>query len=112
MQHERDACVLAEKLMAVTLAAHASIRDDDWQTAGQLLRRRDQLLTQLEACENLAEAQGALEQVQSVEESLFQLIDKKACEAFAEVARNHQVRSAAIAYAGERRKYGHIEDIG
>ena len=58
---------LAETLLAVTLSATASVDAGDWDMAGQLLRRREQLLTQIENCSDAAGAIDILKRVQSAE---------------------------------------------
>src|SRR5438552_2827829 len=65
-----SALSISATLLAVTLSATASVEAGDWETAGQLLRRREQLLTQLENCPDLREAVSVLQAVQSAEAEL------------------------------------------
>lgn len=67
MQSSESAIQLAEHLVAATLSAASAVDEDDWITAGQLLRRREQLLTQLERCSDLASARVMLQRVQEAE---------------------------------------------
>jgi hypothetical protein len=61
---------LAETLLAVTNAACASVLDGDWEMAGRLLRRREQLLTQLEGCTDIQTAQPVLDTILTAETEL------------------------------------------
>ncbi len=76
MQPDTRPVAIAESLLATTLSAEASIASGDWETAGHLLRRREQLLTQLERERDLSDAQAVLLEVQQAEKSLLSLMER------------------------------------
>ena len=69
MENSRTAGI-AETLLAVTNAACTSVLDGDWEMAGRLLRRREQLLTQLEGCTDIQIAKPILDTVRTAEGEL------------------------------------------
>lgn len=98
MAHHESAKAIAESLLAVTLSAIQAVEFGDWETAGQLLRRREQLLTQLEACDDVAEAEKELRSVQSAERDLQALLERTAAEALDGMASHRAFRAARKAY--------------
>lgn len=107
-----DACAIAQTLLAVTLSASASVDIGDWETAGQLLRRREQLLTQLEGCANLADAVEMLHKVQRAERDLASGMEIATREALNEMETARDARSARRAYEGQRTCASFIERVG
>lgn len=75
-QPKEQAVPLAENLLAVTLSAIGAVEEDDWLTAGQLLRRREQLLTQLERTTDLTDATLLLHRVQEAEMILLERMEQ------------------------------------
>lgn len=98
MQHPEPAERIAQSLLAVTLSAASAVEFGDWETAGQLLRRREQLLTQLEACDGLDSAVSTLEAVQSAEKDLETLIERTTFEAVEGMQSSRAFREARRAY--------------
>jgi hypothetical protein len=84
---------LAETLLAVTLAAKASVLQSEWDEAAQLLRRRDQLLTQLERCEDIACAEAVLRSVQRAESELMELMESCTRNASQQIAKIQSFRA-------------------
>lgn len=99
MPHNTDARNVADLLLAVTMSAIASVEADDWETAGQLLRRRDQLLTQLERCANLDEARETLAAVHSTEANLLAKMELMTRRAFEELSKAKDTATARKAYS-------------
>ena len=97
-----DARVLAETLLATTLSAASAVETGDWSTAGNLLRRREQLLTQLENSPNVAQAEGQLRKVQQAEKDLLEKMESVTQEAFADILEARNVRTAHQAYRPSR----------
>ena len=98
MQPETDARAIADLLLAVTMSAIASVEADDWETAGQLLRRRDQLLTQLERCADLEPVRETLAAIHSSEANLLAKMELMTRRAFDELNRARDTEAAKRAY--------------
>jgi hypothetical protein len=77
----RDAQTIAEELAAVTTSAATCIDEGDWESAGRFLRRREQLLTQFEACPN-DECAGVMTQVAFADEELKAALEIAAREGY------------------------------
>jgi len=95
-----DAKSIAETLLVVTLNATQAIQLDDWDLAGQLLRRREQLLTQLERFTSLDGAVLVLEKVRVAEEDLLRSMEKATSEAFQSLLQAQKYGRAQKAYRG------------
>ncbi|GIV02102.1 MAG: hypothetical protein KatS3mg015_0932 [Fimbriimonadales bacterium] len=98
MGHHESAKKVAESLLAVTLSAIDAVEYGDWETAGQLLRRREQLLTQLESCDDVPDAERELRAVQAAELDLQALLERTATEALDGMASQRAFRAARKAY--------------
>ncbi len=103
---------LAETLLAVTLSATSSVQSDDWETAGQLLRRREQLLTQLERCPDLKFAEALLIKVQKAELFLMSHLEKSTRETFDGINRDNNFQKAKKTYETRLQPGGWIERTG
>jgi hypothetical protein len=103
---------LAQSLLAVTLSAESSVASGDWETAGQLLRRREQILTQLERMPSLDTAREVLIEVQRAEKSLMLLMDRSTRETAAEIGKIHAFRSRQNPYARTISSAGLFEKFG
>lgn len=110
MQH--NCCNIAQTLLAVTLSAISSVDGGDWEMAGQLLRRRDQLLTQLEAQDKLDEAADILRSVQKAEAELAEAMEAATREALMNIHTARDARNARKAYMSRRDSSGLIERVG
>lgn len=93
------AAELAQSLLAVTLSAESAVASGDWETAGQLLRRREQILTQLERLPSLDTARDVLIEVQRAEKSLMLLMDRSTHETAEEIGKIRAFRTRKNAYA-------------
>lgn len=111
MAHD-GACGVAETLLAVTLSAISSVDAGDWETAGNLLRRRDQLLTQLENCSDLKSALKILGKVQEAERELADAMEIATREALMDLSANRDARLAQKAYGQRPRTASLIERVG
>ncbi|GEM_PF-2647095 len=98
MPREESALTLAEHLLAATLSASNAVDEDDWTTAGSLLRRREQLLTQLERRPDLQAAELLLHRVQEAELILLSKMDEKTKEAMGDLKQLHAASFARRAY--------------
>ena len=113
MQPNCKAATVAETLLAVTLTATASVEAGDWDSAGQLLRRREQLLTQLEGCSDLATAIPLLEAVQRAEGELSDAMELATREAITDLNAAKDARLARQAYRSPQPSVsGLIERVG
>ncbi|HWP31930.1 MAG TPA: hypothetical protein VNK96_09455 [Fimbriimonadales bacterium] len=91
---------IAETLLVVTLNATQAIQLDDWELAGQLLRRREQLLTQLERFTALDGATSVLEKVRAAEKDLLRNMEKATSDAFQSLLQAQKYKKARKAYQG------------
>lgn len=84
---------IAETLLAVTLNASSCVSYGDWETASQLLRRRDQLLELLARCDDLSSIQRVLPQIRSAEAKLASEMDAATMRAMEEISRIRRFRN-------------------
>jgi len=106
-------CVeLAECLLITTLSAESSVASGDWETAGQLLRRREQLLTQLEREADIEPAKTILEDVQRAEASLLSLMERSTRDAAEEIGRIATFRKRRNPFARNEQSGTLIERYG
>lgn len=112
MQPKRNATEVADTLLAVTLSTIASVSAGDWQTAGQLLRRREQLLTQLEVCSNVADAKQKLLEVREAEMRLAQIMEDATREAISLLQVTKDLRNARRAYSQLGNEPKFLEETG
>lgn len=112
MQPNLSAIQLAEALLTVTLSAASSVESDDWETAGQLLRRREQILTQLERCPDLQTAEDLLLKAQKAELALMAYLEKSTREAFDGITRDNSFQKARRTYGTAMEPGGWIERTG
>lgn len=103
---------LAECLLITTLSAESSVASGDWETAGQLLRRREQLLTQLEREANIEPARTILEDVQRAEASLLSLMERSTRDAAEEIGRIASFRNRPNPFARNEQRGTLIERYG
>ncbi len=75
MQPEQHLKNIGITLLASTLSAMQAIQADDWETANHLLRRREQLLTQLERFPDLKPISDLLLKIQKAENDLMQCLE-------------------------------------
>lgn len=97
---DNNAKSIAETLLVVTLNATQAVQLDDWELAGQLLRRREQLLTQLERFTTLDGATPVLEKVRAAEKELLRNMEIATSEAFQSLLQAQKYRKAHKAYQG------------
>ena|SRR5438552_18764962 len=109
---QAEARSLAETLLAVTLSATASVDAGDWDMAGQLLRRREQLLTQIENCSDAAGAIDILKRVQSAELELGDAMEIATRETLADMNTARDARNARKLYRDQRAAANIIERVG
>jgi hypothetical protein len=113
VQHSGSARSVAETLLAVTLSATSSIESGDWNAAGQLLRRREQLLTRLETCPDLTDVISLLQAVQLAETDLAAAMEIATREAVSDLNASKDARTARSAYLGSHSgASGLIERVG
>jgi hypothetical protein len=112
MINGKDPRGIAETLLAVTLSALSAVEAHDWETAGSLLRRREQLLTQLEACPDISSALAQLQMVRQAEKKLYQKMEELTQSAFQEILRTRNARQAGAHYETQPAIPPYLEEYG
>lgn len=112
MTNNKDPRSVAETLLAVTLSALSAVESHDWETAGNLLRRREQLLTQLEACPDISPALPQLQKVRQAEKQLHNKMEEFTQGALQEILRTRNARQAGAHYDAKPSIPSYLEEYG
>lgn len=98
MNNGKDPRSITETLLAVTLSALSAVESHDWESAGSLLRRREQLLTQLEGCADISSAVSQLQLVRKAERELYSKMEELTQRALREILHTRTTRRAGSHY--------------